>query len=72
MTDTQPRPTLAENIRATRVAAGMTQEVAADTIGIRQSYLSALERGDRTPSMDMLKRVAVALETTPSKLLEDM
>ncbi len=71
MTATQPRPTLAENIRATRIAAGLTQEVAADTIGIRQSYLSALERGDRTPSMDMLKRVAVALETTPSKLLED-
>ncbi len=71
MADKQPRPKLAENIQAARVAAGMTQEVAADRIGIRQGYLSALERGERTPSMDMLKRVAVALETTPSKLLED-
>ncbi len=71
MTDAQPRPTLAENIRATRVAAGLTQEVAAERIGIRQSYLSDLETGRRTPSMDMLKRVAVALNTTPSKLLED-
>lgn len=71
MTSNQPRPPLAENIRVARVAAGMTQEVAAERIGIRQGHLSGLETGDRTPSMDMLKRVATALNTTPSKLLED-
>ena len=71
MTNAQPRPVLAANIRAARLAAGLTQEVAAERIGIRQSSLSALEHGKRSASLDMLHRVAVALNTTPSKLLED-
>lgn len=53
------------------MAAGMTQEVAADRIGIRQGYLSAMERGDRQPSLDMLRRVAAGMDTTSAKLLEN-
>lgn len=49
-------------IRAARKAAGMTQPQLAAAIGTTQPYLSDLERGERTPSIQMLIDIADACD----------
>ncbi len=48
----------------------LSQEVLAERAGISRNYLSIIERGDANNiSMDVLNRVAAALETTSTELL---
>lgn len=63
--------TVAERIRALRVAAGLTQEQLAERVGIGPQYMSRLERARRVPSLDMIVELAAALNTTPSALLAE-
>lgn len=49
---------------------GLSQETLAERAGISRNYLSIIERGDaKNISMDVLNRVAAALETTSTDLL---
>jgi transcriptional regulator with XRE-family HTH domain len=72
MSDAQLQPTIAEKVKAIRLAAGLTQEVVAERMGCRQGYVSEIELGKRIPGLTMLGRLATALETTVSKLTEGL
>jgi len=49
---------LGARMRALRESRELTQEQAADRIGISQKYLSELERGQKSPSWEILVAVA--------------
>lgn len=52
------RETLARNLRLLRVAKGLSQEALADSASIARSYVSALERGRYSASVDRLDKLA--------------
>ena len=54
-------PTLGEQVRQLRVAAGLTQRELALRIGSTQPAVARLEAGLRTPTLTTLERVAQAL-----------
>lgn len=60
---------LAENVRAARKAAGMSQEELALEAGLDRTYVSQVERELRNTTIVVLSRLAKALKTTPDKLL---
>lgn len=60
---------LAENVRAARKAAGMSQEELALEAGLDRTYVSQVERKLRNTTIVVLSRLARALKTTPDKLL---
>lgn len=45
-------------LKQVRERAGLTQKQAAKEIGVSQAFLSALELGDKRPSVAMLKKIA--------------
>ena len=51
---------VADLVYEARGAAGLTQADLAAHIGIRQGYVSALERGERVPTVSTLARAAEA------------
>jgi 6-pyruvoyltetrahydropterin/6-carboxytetrahydropterin synthase len=59
---TSPSASIGGQIRAARLAAGLTQTELAERIGWPQSHLSAVERGIRGVGIDVLCRLADALE----------
>ncbi|MDF2881999.1 MAG: anaerobic benzoate catabolism transcriptional regulator [Clostridiaceae bacterium] len=59
---------LGKKIRSLRNQLGLTQEQLANKAGIATITLWNYENGKRVPSFDILEKLAVALETTPSYL----
>lgn len=53
---------LGKRIKQLREAKGLTQEKIEDISGINPSYLSALERGQKNATLEVLERVASVLE----------
>jgi transcriptional regulator with XRE-family HTH domain len=64
------RQILAENVRGMRMAAGLSQEELAHRSAIHVTYLSGVENGRRNATIEVVARIAIALKTTPSRLLE--
>lgn len=64
------RERFAANLRATRQARRLSQEQLAEACEIHRTEVSLLERGGREPRLEMLVKLARALETTPEALLE--
>ncbi len=61
---------LSENMARCRKQLGLTQRRLAASVGVSQSYISALERGDRNNiALDKLDHIADALSITVSMLL---
>jgi predicted nucleotidyltransferase/DNA-binding XRE family transcriptional regulator len=60
----------ADQLRAARVRAGLTQQQLAGLSGVRQPNIAAYEGGQRRPSPAMLKRLLAAARPRPSTLLE--
>ena len=60
---------LGRNVRAARLARGLSQEQLAFEAEMKRSYLSDLERGTRNPSVRALGRLAQALGIKPPELL---
>ena len=58
------------NLLAARQAAKLTQEELAKKSDLSTSYISMLERGQRSPPLDTLEQLAKALKTTPLALLQ--
>lgn len=58
-----------KNIRLYRQAKGLTQEKLAELVNVSSSYIGYLERGLRTPSLDLLARIGTALDVEPTVLL---
>lgn len=59
----------AKNLVSLRTRQKLTQTVLADKAGISVSYVSMLERGQRSPPLDTIESLAKALRTTPQQLL---
>ena len=58
------RLALGARIRELRRGLKLSQETLADRAGLHWTYLSDLERGQQTPTMDVVNRVARALGMT--------
>lgn len=56
------RELVARNIRRLRVDRGMSAEILAADAGIDRAYMSEIERGLANPTVDMLEKIAGALE----------
>lgn len=59
------------NIREARKRAGLSQIQLAELVGMDQSGISRIERGERPVTVDMLKAIAQALGVRPAALLDD-
>ena len=59
-------------IRRARTANGLSQEAFADLAGFHRTYISAIERGKRNPSLINVIRLAKSLNIDPSKLVEGL
>ena len=58
-------------VRAKRTALGMSQEDFADHAGFHRTYVGFLERGERTPTIATLARLARAFKVKISDLLRE-
>jgi transcriptional regulator with XRE-family HTH domain len=63
------RAIFAANLRQRRLACGLSQEALAHEADIDRTYVSALERGLYSPTIDMLERLALVLGTDAYRLL---
>jgi transcriptional regulator with XRE-family HTH domain len=66
----RPVEQFAANVRARRIAAGLSQEQLSRLTDLHPTEISRLERAVREPRLSTIVRVARALEVTPSELLE--
>ena len=62
---------IGERIRKLRTDLDLSGKRLADMVGVTQSYISAIERGEREPSVDVLKSLANALQTSVSYLIDE-
>ena len=65
----QLRKTFAENLRRVRLARPLSQEALANEAGIDRTYVSSLERGIYSPTLDMLEKLALVLGVEPVELV---
>ena len=63
------RDVFAANLLRLRQAKGLSQEALAYEAGIDRTYVSALERGIYSASLDMVERLAKPLEIEPYAML---
>lgn len=59
-------------IRRRRAAKELGQEALADKAGIHRTHVSLLERGKRMPTLEVVRKLAAALETTMASLMEEL
>jgi transcriptional regulator with XRE-family HTH domain len=62
------REQLGRRVRDLRVGMNLSQEGLANLSGIHRTYISSMERGQRNVSLDILVRLAAALEVEPAEL----
>ena len=60
---------MGEELRKAREKAGLTQEELAFDAHIHRTYVSLLERGKKSPTIDVLFRLCDALGITASRLI---
>lgn len=60
---------IGRNLRALRVAEGLSQEAFAELLGVHRTYIGALERGERNLKIETLRRLADRVDLTPHDLL---
>ena len=59
----------AGNVRRLRSKKKLSQKALADKVGISVSYVSMLERGQRSPPLETIEKMAKALGVPPGTLL---
>jgi transcriptional regulator with XRE-family HTH domain len=57
-------------IRSLRLSEGLSQEAFADLCGIHRTYVGAIERGEKTVSIETAEKLAVALGMNLSALFK--
>jgi len=65
-----PVPQFAANLRAARLAAGLSQEALGDACNLHRTEVSLLERSGREPRLRTVVKLARALGLRPSELLD--
>ena len=68
MTDWKAR--VGKNVRELRLARGLSQETLAHASEIDLTYLGGIERGKRNPSLLVMVRIALALDSDVKRLLD--
>ncbi len=63
---------VAQNLRAVRAQQKLSQLVVAKKARVSVSYVSMLERGERTPPLETLEVLAKALGVSPLYLLQEL
>jgi transcriptional regulator with XRE-family HTH domain len=58
-------------IKRERESLGISQDELAKRSGLHRTYVSALERGARNPSIGSVEKIAQALRVSVAKLFED-
>ena len=61
-----------DRVRAHRHRLGLSQESLATNAAINRTYMASLEAGRRNPSLDMMSRLAVALEVDLADLIQGL
>ena len=59
----------ADNVRRLRAKKKLSQKALADKVGISVSYVSMLERAQRSPPLETIEKMAKALGVPPASLL---
>jgi len=59
-----------EIVRGVRKEHAWTQEDLAERSGLTTTYVGQVERGDKVPSLTVVLKLALALDVTPSVMLE--
>ena len=57
-------------LKVLRTARGMSQAEVAKAAGLSRGYLSRIEIGMQSPTLEVIERLAAALKVKPSALLE--
>lgn len=57
------------NVRATRLKQGLSQQELAEKAGLHPRYISRLETSDQNMTLDILDKIAKALDVDPADLL---
>ncbi|WP_054028564.1 helix-turn-helix domain-containing protein [Bacillus sp. FJAT-28004] len=58
-----------ENIRLLRKKRGLSQEQLALRADINASYMGQVERGEKNPTIDVLSKIAIALQTPLERIV---
>ncbi|WP_213996163.1 helix-turn-helix transcriptional regulator [Tepidanaerobacter sp. EBM-49] len=58
-------------IKDAREAARLTQKELAEKVDVSREYISAIENGHYNPSLNLLKKIAKALNTNIKDLIEE-
>ena len=59
----------AANVRRLRAKRNLSQKALAERTGVSVSYVSMLERGQRSPPLETIEKLARALGVPPASLL---
>ena len=59
-------------IRSRRTKIGLGQEALADKAGLHRTHVSLLERGKRMPTLEVVRKLAAALETSMASLMAEL
>ena len=59
---------LGRNLRALRIARGLTQEKLAEQLNVTPRYLAGIERGERNLTLDSIESLAAQLEVAALSL----
>ncbi len=62
---------IGQEIKKVRIEKAMTLKNVAESTGYSISFLSQLERGKSSATLESIKKVAVALEVSPSRFFEE-
>jgi transcriptional regulator with XRE-family HTH domain len=64
------RARVGKNVRELRLARGLSQETLAHASEIDLTYLGGIERGRRNPTLLVMVKIALALDTDVKRLLD--
>jgi transcriptional regulator with XRE-family HTH domain len=59
-------------LRRRREEAGLTQESVAHEAGLSRNYVGMVERGERVPTIIALRKLALAIDTTMSSMIQEL
>jgi transcriptional regulator with XRE-family HTH domain len=58
-------------LRSIRIDKGLSQEELAHQASVDRTYISIIELGQKSPTLDVIFKVCIALGITPSLLLQE-
>lgn len=63
--------TFAVRLREIRISLGLTQSELARRMGVSQPRIAEMEKGEYSPTLSTLQKIANALKINPHELLEE-